>query len=187
MNTDGGRKLAKLLSVGSMMELRIINGSCAGTVDTSISYKDALFLDTISEMEGCTLSRLAEAACVTKPTATVRVNRLVDRGMVRRIRDQEDGRRAYLELTDDVRDVYRFEEEVLQRIVSSLEEIHGPERTREFIDMVSEATALMMDISPDGSSGEKDIEGSARSPSHEDLRGLRAGDQAGDVQGPPSR
>lgn len=97
MNTDGGRKLARLLSVGSMMELRIINGSCAGTVDTSISYKDALFLDTISEMEGCTLSRLAEAACVTKPTATVRVNRLVDRGMVRRIRDQEDGRRAYLE------------------------------------------------------------------------------------------
>lgn len=33
MNTDGGRKLARFLSVGSMMELRIINGSCAGTVD----------------------------------------------------------------------------------------------------------------------------------------------------------
>lgn len=36
MNTDGGRKLARLLSVGSMMELRIINGSCIGTVDPSI-------------------------------------------------------------------------------------------------------------------------------------------------------
>ena len=179
MNEDGGRKLARLLSVGSMMELRSLKDPRVLPMDSNISFKDSLFLDTIAETEGCTLSKLAEIACVTRPTVTVRIDRLEERGLVRRVRDESDGRRTILELTDGVRAVYRFEEEMLQGIVSELEARHGEESVRAFIDMVSEATSLMASIQFSGSG--KDIEPPGQSAEHEDLRGLRARHQTRDV------
>lgn len=170
MNEDGGRRLVRFFSVASMMELKSLRDLRITAMDSNISFKDALFLDTIAETEGCTMSKLAEIACVTKPTATVRIDRLEERGLVRRVRDEEDGRRTHLELTEDVRTVYRFEEEQLQTLVTWLEERHGEERVGDFLDMVSEATAFMASLPT--SPGGKAIEPSVPSAPHEDLRGL---------------
>lgn len=120
-----GRALMRLLSTGSMLELRMIRARPAVSgrfLDSSVSYKDVLYLDMISEIPDCTVSRLAELASVTKPTVTVRVNGLVEKGLVVKERSSEDGRVTFLRLSEEMERAYEWEEEVLQEILDAMDE-----------------------------------------------------------------
>lgn len=57
------------------------------------------YLDTISHLENPTISELARAMDVSKPTATVAIDRLADRGYVNRVQSDNDRRVRHLHLT----------------------------------------------------------------------------------------
>lgn len=65
----------------------------------------------------CTSSQLAEAFFVKKSAITAIINRLVEKGYVQRLYDQDDRRVIYLTLTEDGDAVYGKSEEDIQKMV----------------------------------------------------------------------
>ncbi len=141
------RSMIRHLAAGSVMELRIINSD--PSADTRLSFKDVMFLNLIATMEDCTPSKLADAACVTKPTITSRLNGLEDKGFIRRARSDEDGRVQVVELTPRIADVYRMEWGIFERMVEDLRERFGEERLRDFAEVLDEASRLLPDCLPE--------------------------------------
>ena len=62
---------------------------------------DFTILALICENPGVSPMRLARALAVTAPLITGHVDRLVERGLIERIRSSKDGRRQYLHPTED--------------------------------------------------------------------------------------
>lgn len=76
-------------------EQRIIKQSVfAGLSATQIHY-----LDAVCHLENPTLSELAEKRKVSKPTATIAVEKLAQLGLVKKIRSDSDRRVSHLHLT----------------------------------------------------------------------------------------
>lgn len=90
----------------------------------------------------CTVSELADALFVKPSAVTAQMNRLVARGFVQRIRNEEDRRVVYLSLTDLGLSVYQECErkihEVIKPYISQLpeQEIEQFLKTYEKIDAI---------------------------------------------------
>lgn len=144
---DVTQSMIRHIAAGSIMELRIINSD--PSADARLSFKDVMFMNLIVTIEDCTPSKLAEAACVTKPTITSRLNSLEDKGFVRRARSDEDGRVQVVELTPRIADVYRMEWGIFERMVEDLRERFGEERLRDFAEVLDEVSRLLPDCLPE--------------------------------------
>ena len=57
-------------------------------------------IELIHEMENPTLSELAEGMRITKPSASVMLDRLEEHGFIQKIKSDEDRRSAHVHLTD---------------------------------------------------------------------------------------
>lgn len=64
-----------------------------------------LVLEALSDQTGLSVNELAERTCTDQSTVSVVAKRLVERGLLRRVRSREDGRRVELSLTRRGRDV----------------------------------------------------------------------------------
>lgn len=149
--SDEGRRLLRLISSGSLLELKMLKADpvrAAPLENVRITYKDVLIIDAISETENCTASMLADITSLTKPTISVRLKGLEQKGLIRRVRSESDRRVSYLELDPCVADGYRWEEEILQDIVDGLRERYGDRRVDEFMEMVSDAAATIASCDP---------------------------------------
>ncbi len=150
--TDEGRALLRLISAGSLLELRMFKADpvrAAPMDNVRITYKDVLILDAISETEGCTASMLADLTSLTKPTISVRLKGLEDKGLIRRVRSDTDRRVVYLELSDELAEGYGWEGEILQRVVDGLRERYGDRRVDEFMEMVGDVASTIATCDPE--------------------------------------
>lgn len=60
-------------------------------------------LKSLAELDGQTMSQLAQALSVQPPTVTKMITRLAAQGLVRRVSSDQDGRLARVQLTDEGR------------------------------------------------------------------------------------
>jgi len=67
----------------------------SGLTETQIHY-----LEKIAELDNPTLTELSKQLRLSKPTVTVTIDKLVDKGFVIRVRSDMDRRSAHLHLTD---------------------------------------------------------------------------------------
>lgn len=65
----------------------------------------------------CTVSELAEALLVKPSAVTAQMNRLVSRGLVQRIRNEEDRRVVYLSLTEEGLSMYHDCEQKIYKVI----------------------------------------------------------------------
>lgn len=149
---DVADRLARYMIVSSLMELRMMSADPSS--DDNLSYRDVLYLNLISGMEECTVSKLADAACVTKPTVTVRINSLVRRGLVVRIPSETDRRVSYIMLSDRSMKVFESEWRIFEKVSDMLERRFGNERLRDFFDVMDEAFDLIEAYVPEGPQGQ---------------------------------
>ncbi|MFT0898390.1 MarR family winged helix-turn-helix transcriptional regulator [Candidatus Methanoprimaticola sp. MG2] len=145
---DVADRLARYMIVSSLMELRMMSADPSS--DDNLSYRDVLYLNLISGMEECTVSKLADAACVTKPTVTVRINSLVRRGLVVRIPSETDRRVSYIMLSDRSMKVFESEWRIFEEVSDMLERRFGNERLRDFVDVMDGAFDLIEAHVPEG-------------------------------------
>lgn len=89
------------------------------------------------------MSKLAELACVTKPTVTVRINSMVKRGLVVKVPSETDGRVVHIELSESTREAYRKEWSVFSDIAEGLRSRFGDSRLDEFVEMIDCSLDLM--------------------------------------------
>lgn len=144
--SDAFRAMVRYMAASSAMELRMTNA--LPEADAHLSYKDVMCLNLIAEYEGCTATRLADAACVSKPTVTARLNALESKGYIRRVRSDDDGRVQHIELAGPMAVSYGCKWDYLKEVSDALRERFGDERLRDFIEMMDEASRLMTEYDP---------------------------------------
>ncbi|MEH7014458.1 MarR family transcriptional regulator [Neobacillus niacini] len=76
-------------------------------------------LSYIQQSHECTSSELAEAFDVNKSAITAIINRLADRGLIQRTRDEKDRRVVYLTLSDKGRELHHKTQEKVHLLVES--------------------------------------------------------------------
>lgn len=86
--------------------------------DRQLSYLDAIF-----HLENPTLTVLAQRLAVSKPSASVIVERLTEKGFVERVRSTDDGRAYFLRLTRHGRKCARLHDSIHSRFALKVRKV----------------------------------------------------------------
>jgi DNA-binding MarR family transcriptional regulator len=81
-----------------------------------LSMRQVLYLQTISEMSRPTFGEVAEHLKVSKPSVTAIVNKLIQKGHVRKEQSSEDRRTFHIVLTDKGKEFARIHQAVHQQM-----------------------------------------------------------------------
>jgi len=119
----------------ALCDLRLMNEKF---VNENITYNSLLYLELIFTMgEECTASRIAKMLHVSKPAVTLKINELIQQGLVRKTTDPNDRRKNCLSVNEEAVPRYRIyryqDEEALQRI----KERYSEEDVQKFCDMLN--------------------------------------------------
>ena len=113
-------RLKRLLTLGAAPAIRLCEGRYG------VARMEWRMVAALQEDGSMSLSALVHRTQIDQARVSRAVDRLAEKGLVRRIRDGADRRRALIELTDDGHRLYRelFPELVAinQRIMSALDE-----------------------------------------------------------------
>lgn len=101
----------------ALYELQLMSG---GDFYNGLSYNSLLYLNVIGQMKDCTVSRLADALCITRAAVTLKVNELVKQGAVFREQSPADRRVYFLRLSPPVRHITYNYDEIFLRIEEDL-------------------------------------------------------------------
>ena len=93
-------KIIDLTSVitNALSELEEIAKQESGFTD--LTTTQMYYIEVIYKLHNPTISELAGALKLSKPTVTIGIDRLIDKGYVKRVQSDEDKRSAHLHLTD---------------------------------------------------------------------------------------
>ena len=91
-----------------------------GQIGDELTNDQHYILSYISQSEECTSSELADAFEVNKSAITAIINRMAERGLIERTRDQNDRRVVYLTLTDAGKTLYQTCQEKIEQLVESI-------------------------------------------------------------------
>lgn len=119
----------------SVSELRAMHG---GDYSPGLTYHSMLYLNIISGMENCTVSKLAETLQITRSAVTIKVNELVKRGFVEKRQSTEDGRSWLLTLTPSMAEIYAMFNDLSIKTEAKLREKHSDSEMALFGQMLRE-------------------------------------------------
>lgn len=121
-------------------EMSILELSSINSAEGSLSYLDMLYLDMIYFTDGCTPSHIADTLKVARSAVTIRLNKLMKKGMIEREKSQTDGRVCYIRLTASTRKDYDDFFEQMRPSINVLENEFTPEQIELFGKMMSRLT-----------------------------------------------
>lgn len=117
----------------SLWELKQMKGdSCMD----GLSYNSFLYLNVIYETPDCTISRLSELLGVSKAAVTMKVNDLVNQGILKKTRSEIDKRVIYLSLSQELSEIYRQYDAYTIRVARSLHEKYTENELNLFCDIM---------------------------------------------------
>jgi DNA-binding MarR family transcriptional regulator len=88
-------------------------------IGSDLTSDQHYMLRHINQVGSCTSSELAEVFDVKKSAITAIINRLFEKGLIKRTRDENDRRVVYLTLTDKGNKLYEKTEERIHKLVES--------------------------------------------------------------------
>jgi DNA-binding MarR family transcriptional regulator len=130
--------------------------------------------------EGVSLKKLAETIGVTPAAASVMVDLLVAKKMIKRTRSKNDRRAILLRLTPQTAQLFEISTQSLGEAVMSLADEMGPDMLRDWQRILVTASAVLrrkMGVSPPDES-ERPDESEGPEPSLDDTRKPRTADEA---------
>lgn len=119
--------------------------------------------------EGVTLKKLAETIGVTPAAASVMVDLLVKKKMLKRTRSKSDRRSVLIRLAPETSRLFEISEQSLRQSVMSLLDLLGPETLRDWQRILSTAAVALRQVvqataSTDQESMETSADGNGGSP-----------------------
>jgi DNA-binding MarR family transcriptional regulator len=90
-----------------------------GQIEEDLTVDQHYIIRYIQNSKECTSSELAEAFDVNKSAITAIINRLAERGLIERTRDEKDRRVVYLTLSDKGMDLHHKTQEKVHLLVES--------------------------------------------------------------------
>jgi DNA-binding MarR family transcriptional regulator len=88
-------------------------------IEEELTIDQHYIIGHIQKSKECTSSELAEAFEVNKSAITAIINRLADRGLIERTRDENDRRVVYLTLSDNGKELHQKTQEKVHLLVES--------------------------------------------------------------------
>lgn len=113
----------------ALYELQMMNGS---DYYHGLSYNSLLYLNVISQNEGCTASKIAEILHVTKPAVTLKLNELVKQGAVVKTQSKQDKRVYYVTIHPQLKRVFSIYDELFRKIEQKLKMQYTAEQLDQF-------------------------------------------------------
>jgi len=110
-----------------------------------ITIHQFFYLQEIRHQNITTLTALAQALNITKPSATAIVSRLIKDGFVSRTKSEEDQRKYFLSLTDKGHLIFKHKERAYKKFIQNVEKC----TTKKQQELLAEAFQLMISSFPD--------------------------------------
>lgn len=121
-------------------ELRLMNHSL---MDSEQNYNTLRYLDMIDMTENCTVTKLAELLHISKPAVTIKINEMLQQGLVVKRQSREDKRVNFLELDAATAKVYRMYDDRLEKAVEKIEKRYTKKERESFCEILSELSAAI--------------------------------------------
>lgn len=102
----------------------------------NITYNSILYLDMIAYVENCTVSFIANAMNVAKSAVTIKVNELMNLGLVDKVQSEEDKRINYLKVRPSVVEEYKAYDQTLYDALQKIEEQYSEKEIVTFCEML---------------------------------------------------
>ncbi|TWG61425.1 homoprotocatechuate degradation operon regulator HpaR [Aminobacter sp. J44] len=96
----------------------------------------------LAEQSPLDATELADRACILAPSLTRIIRSLEERGLILRERDQGDGRRILLSLSDKGLEIIYNVSPASRAVYADLEERYGRDRIEALLEMLSDLAAL---------------------------------------------
>ena len=102
----------------------------------NVSYHSLLYLDLIALKEKCTASYLAQALNITKSAVTIKLNEMMEHGLIEKRQSEEDKRVFYLSVREDIAEEYKQYDRITCRAAQKLAQRFSPQELAKFCEML---------------------------------------------------
>lgn len=109
--------------------------------EASLSSSETISVEVIYALNGPTVSEYAAFLNISHPNAAYKINSLVKKGYIKKIRSQEDRREFHLEVTDKFHAYNDLKNSYIKKVTSRMEEHFSSEdvaRLEYFLKVISE-------------------------------------------------
>jgi DNA-binding MarR family transcriptional regulator len=114
-------------------------------IGSDLTNDQHYILRYISQTESCTSSELAEEFDVKKSAITAIINRMWEKGLIQRTRDEKDRRVVYLTLTEKGNQLYVNCEERIFKLVESFIKKFDPKEIKQFIETYEKLNQILIE------------------------------------------
>lgn len=118
------KKVINELLVEVFHHILSIEGQMLRERGVNLSMSEVHVLEAISKTEESTMGNIAARLRVTVGTLTTAINRLVQKGYVKRNRDKDDKRKVFVYLTEQAKEVMtihdNFHDEMINAVITDL-------------------------------------------------------------------
>ena len=103
---------------------------------TSLTLTQMHYLETISTLKNPTITELARALRLTKPTVTVAVDKLIEKEYIYKVRSDEDRRSTHLHMTEKGEQINQMHDYAHKRMADSLKNKLEKEELQVLIELM---------------------------------------------------
>ena len=129
---DSIRRIVRALRVSSRFSEK----------ELGLSSAQLYVLQKLGESDGCSINELAERTLTHQSSVSVVVSKLVDRGLARRRKSRQDGRRAEISISAEGGAlIRRAPEPIQQRLIRAIEALPSTARKKLAHNLVSVVSA----------------------------------------------
>lgn len=98
--------------------------------EATLTTVETFCMEIIYAMNRPTVAKFARITNISSPNAAYRINQLVKKGYLRRVRSEEDRREYHLEVTDKYLRYYNISNNYMNTVMKRIEERFTPEEIR---------------------------------------------------------
>ncbi len=104
--------------------------------EATLTTVETFCMEIIYVMKNPTVNEFAKAANISSPNAAYKINNLVKKGYVKKIRSEKDKREYHLEVTEKYMTYYNISYDYLDVVLRRVEERFTPEEVKTFAHML---------------------------------------------------
>lgn len=104
--------------------------------EATLTTVETFCMEIIYAMKNPTVNEFARAANISSPNAAYKINNLVKKGYVKKVRSEKDRREYHLEVTEKYLNYYNISYDYLDIVLKRVEERFSPEEVSVFSNML---------------------------------------------------
>lgn len=112
--------------------------------ESSLSASEAYAVEVIYALREPTISKFAEFLQISQPNATYKINALIRKGYIEKVKSATDRREYHLITTQKFRDYYAISQNYMTTVIQRIHKRFPPEETKKLEDMLSIVSRELM-------------------------------------------